>query len=275
VNNFERAGLVFDVVDSGPAEGPPVILLHGFPGNPRSWERVTPTLVEAGYRVLVPAQRGYSPGARPPRRRDYRVGQLVEDVIALADQAGLGRFAVAGHDWGAPVAWGLAARYPERLTAMAALSVPHPGAFRQALAGTQALRSWYMAFFQLPALPERILLSPFSVTLLERSGLDAELAADYVAGLRGPGACRAALNWYRALPLEAKAADLPGPIQVPTLFVWSTKDPFLGRRGAERCGDWVRGPYRFELIEGASHWLPETEAHRVGPLLVDHLANHP
>nr|MDQ2728212.1 alpha/beta fold hydrolase [Actinomycetota bacterium] len=233
MKTFERAGLSFDVVDSGPPDGPPVILLHGFPANPRSWERVTPALVGSGHRVLVPAQRGYSPGARPPRRRDYRVGELVDDVLALADQAGLDRFAVAGHDWGAVVAWSLAARCPERISAVAALSVPHPGAVRQALAGTQLARSWYMVFFQLPALPERILSAPLAARILERSGLDAELAVDYVNYLRAPGALTAAVNWYRALPFEAVAGDQPGPVRVPTLYVWSTNDPFLGRRGAE------------------------------------------
>ncbi len=274
MKTFGRAGWTFDVVDLGPAAGPPVILLHGFPANPRSWERVTPALVEAGHRVLAPAQRGYSPGARPHGRRDYRMGELVDDVVALADQAGLDRFAVAGHDWGAAVAWTLAARHPQRVSALAALSVPHPGAFRQALAGTQLLRSWYMVFFQLPLLPERILGSPVAAKILEHSGLDAELAADYLESLRGPGALSAAVNWYRALPFDAVANDQAGPVRVPTLYVWSTNDPYLGR-SAEHCADWVRAPYRFELIEDASHWLPETEAPRVAALLVDHLANHP
>jgi pimeloyl-ACP methyl ester carboxylesterase len=274
MRTFERAGLTFDVVDSGPPDGPPVVLLHGFPANPRSWDRVTPTLVEAGHRVLVPAQRGYSPGARPLHRRDYRLGELVDDVVALADQAGLDRFAVAGHDWGAPVAWALAARHPQRISALAALSVPHPRAFLRALAGAQLVRSWYMIFFQLPRVPEAVLGSPLAVKLLERSGLDGALAADYVDYLRAPGAFSAALNWYRALPFDAAGADQPGPVSVPTLFLWSTNDPFLSRRGAEHCADWVRGPYRFELIEGASHWLPEMEPHRVASLIVDHLANH-
>lgn len=275
MRTFERSGLTFEVLDSGPPSGPPVILLHGFPATPRSWARVTPALVEAGHRVLVPAQRGYSPGARPLRRRDYRIGELVDDVVALADQAGVDRFAVAGHDWGANVAWALAARHPHRVSALAALSVPHPRALRAALAGLQVARSWYMVFFQIPLLPERLLGSPMAVKILERSGLDADLASDYVENLRSPGALTAAINWYRALPFDTAAIDRTGPVQVPTLYVWSTNDPFLGRRGAELCADWVTGPYRFELIEGASHWLPETEPHRVASLLVNHLANHP
>ncbi len=272
MKTFEREGLSFDVVDRGPPDSPAVILLHGFPANPRSWERVTPALVDAGHRVLVPALRGYSPGARPRHRRSYRIRRLVDDVVALADQAGLDRFAIAGHDWGALVAWSLAARLPQRISALAALSVPHPGAFRQALAGTQLVRSWYMAFFQLPVVPERMLGSPLAAKLLERTGLDAELATNYTDYLRAPGALTAAINWYRALPFDT--ADQPGPVQVPTLYVWSTKDPFLGRRGAEHCAEWVKGPYRFELIEGAGHWLPETEPRRVAALLVDHLATH-
>ncbi len=274
MQTFERAGLTFDVVDAGPADGAPVVLLHGFPANPRSWERVTPFLVDAGHRVLVPAQRGYCPGARPSRRRDYRLGELVDDVVALADHASLAHFAVAGHDWGAAVAWALAARYPERISSLTALSVPHPRAFLRALGSTQAFRSWYLAFFQLPRLPERVGLAA-GPKILERTGLDAELAEAYIAALRGPGALRGALNWYRALPFSKADMGRTGAVQVPTLYVWSTKDPFLGHQSAGRCGDWVQGPYRFEIIEEASHWLPETEATRVGGLLVDHLADHP
>lgn len=272
MDTFHRAGLTFDVIDQGPPDAPtPVILLHGFPANARSWERVTPILVDAGHRVLAPNQRGYSPGARPLRRRDYRLSELVDDVVALADQAGLDRFAVVGHDWGAPVAWSLAARFPERVSALAALSVPHLRAFFRSMLGTQLLRSWYMAFFQLPALPERAVASSWGRRSLERTGLNPVLAAAYLDFLRAPGALTGAINWYRGMPCNGTDLDQIAPVVVPTMFIWGTADPFLGRRGVERCGDWVRGPYRLELIEGGSHWLPEAYPERVAALLVDHL----
>lgn len=275
MDTFSRAGLTFDVVDAGPPDGPALIALHGFPANPRSWERLTPALVSAGHRILVPAQRGYSPAARPLRRRDYRIAELVDDVVALADAAGLDRFAVVGHDWGAPVAWALAERHPDRVSSLAALSVPHTRAFVGSLAGTQLLRSWYMGMFQVPGLAERILLSRLGPATLVRTGLDAELAADYLDRLRPPGALTAALNWYRAMPLQLRDLRQAAPVRVPTLFVWSTGDPFIGRRGVRHCADWVHAPYRLEVIEGGSHWLPEGNADRVGALLIEHLAAHP
>lgn len=250
-----------------------IIALHGFPANSRSWSRVTPALVDAGYRVLAPNQRGYSPGARPLARRDYRLGALVDDAVALADAAGVDRFAVAGHDWGAVVAWGLAAHYPDRISSLAALSVPHPRAMRKAMAGVQLARSSYMAFFQLPDLPEWLAVRGAG-TILRLSGLDAEMADHYTGSLRGPLDWRAALNWYRAMAVSTDMGQV-GAVRVPSLFVWSTKDPAIGRRSAEGCADWVTAPYRFEMIEGASHWLPETRPRRVAGLLLDHLASYP
>ncbi len=273
MDTFDRAGLTFDVRDSGPAGGDPVLLLHGFPQHAGSWDRVAPVLHGAGLRTLAPDQRGYSPGARPTGRRAYLLRELVDDVRALLDAARLERAHVVGHDWGAMVAWGLAAWHPDRVSTLTAVSVPHPAAFTRALVtSSQALRSSYMAFFQLPVLPEAVLRAGNSARLrqlLLGSGMPAGDAEDTVARMRPAGALTAALDWYRALPLGAR--DAVGRVRVPTLHVWSDGDAALGRVGAEATADFVTGPYRLEVLEGVSHWVPETAADRLGELVVAHV----
>jgi len=142
---FTRDGLVFDVRDTGPPDGTPVLLLHGFPQDSRSWDAVSPLLHARGYRTIAPDQRGYSPGARPRPRRAYRASELTGDIVELIEVAGLGPVHLVGHDWGAAVAWGLAAARPDLLRSLTALSVPHPAAFVQSLlTSSQALKSWYI-----------------------------------------------------------------------------------------------------------------------------------
>lgn len=275
METFTRSGLTFDVRDAGPLDGELVILLHGFPETSASWAGVTPGLNAAGYRTLAPDQRGYSPGARPRGRRAYRVTELVADVLALADAAGADRFHVVGHDWGGIVAWYLAGWHPDRLRTLTALAVPHPQAFVRALVTSdQALRSWYMLALQVPWAPERFILArdaaPLSMAL-RRTGLDEDAIGRYVAAMRAPGALTAAVSWYRALPLGAGAAARLGPIEVPTLYVWSTQDQALGRAAAEATARHVTGPYRFEVLDGVSHWIPEEEPQRVTSMVLEHV----
>src|SRR5246500_3853893 len=155
MDHYRRDDLIFDVRDAGPPDGPVVVLLHGFPQRNDSWNAVVDRLTAQGYRCLAPNQRGYSPGARPSRRRDYRISELVADVGALIDASGAQRVHLVGHDWGAAVAWRVAQQFPDRLLTVTSMSVPHPGAFLKALVTSrQGLASWYIYFFQLPRIPE-------------------------------------------------------------------------------------------------------------------------
>ncbi|HMC52698.1 MAG TPA: alpha/beta fold hydrolase [Acidimicrobiales bacterium] len=275
MDRYEADGLVFDVTDDGPPDGEVVVLLHGYPETRASWEGVVPFLVEDGYRVLAPDQRGYSPGARPRGRRAYRLDHLVDDVVALADAAGAGRVHVVGHDWGGAVAWALAGSHPGRLYSMTSLATPHPRAFSRSLvSSTQALHSWYMLFFQLPWLPELSMRGPGQRLVrrtLRRSGLAEAHIGRYLSLLSQPGAATAAINWYRALPLAPSPTP---PIEVPVMYVYGTGDFALGRRAADLTRSYVNGPYRYEVLEGTSHWIPEEAPAVVGRLLREHLATH-
>jgi pimeloyl-ACP methyl ester carboxylesterase len=273
IGDFTRDGLVFDVRDAGPVDGTPVVLLHGFPQSSRTWDAVSPLLHARGYRTIAPDQRGYSPRARPGPRRAYRQSELIADVVGLVDAVGVGPVHLVGHDWGGVVAWGVAAERPGLLRSLTALSVPHPAAMAKAMVTSdQALRSYYMALFQLPLLPERLLLSGGGNPLrrsLRGGGLSQEAAAHYVSRMREPGALSAALGWYRALPWSTR--DPVGTVRVPTLHVWSTGDAFLGRVSIEATRQYVDAPYRLEVLEDVTHWIPELAPDRVAELVTAHV----
>jgi len=274
---LQARGLVFDVLAAGDPAGESVLLLHGFPQTAACWTRLAEALAGGGYRVLAPDQRGYSPGARPGAVGDYRMPELVADVLAVADRAGVvGRFHLAGHDWGGAVAWHLAARYPERVATLTAVSTPHPRALAVALrSSAQPLRSAYIALFRTPRLPELILGARGLAGLrrmLARSGLGPEWAEAYAGALAEPGALAAVLAWYRAAGPSTLRA--PG-VAVPTCHLWGSDDAALGRRATEATARWVTGPYRLHVLAGAGHWLPEHHAAELAGPVLAHLRRWP
>ena len=272
METFQHAELVFDVRVGGPADGEPVVLLHGFPQDSTCWQAVEPALHDAGMRTLAPDQRGYSPGARPPSRRDYQTGALADDILALLDAAGLDSAHLVGHDWGGAVAWVLAGRDPARVRSLTVLSTPHPAALlRSFRASTQGLKSWYMLYFQLPWLPEAM-VSRTLESSLRKTGLPAGFAAHNAALMHQPGALTSALNWYRAMPYSFRASTPRSP--VPTSYIWGRRDNFLGRYAAEATADYVTGAYRFVELPGG-HWLPETHPAEIASLIQQQVRAQP
>jgi pimeloyl-ACP methyl ester carboxylesterase len=201
--------------------------------------------------------------------------ELVGDLVALLDELGVERAHLVGHDWGGAVAWAAAGARPDRLHTVTVVSTPHPRAMVAAMArGPQLVRSAYMGFFQLPRLPEQVLLAGGGAVLaglLRGSGLPAGTAREYADRMREPGALTAALNWYRAIPLHRPATAGAGTVTVPTLYVWGDADPALGRAAATRTGAWVSGPYTFVAVPGGSHWIPERHPDALLPPLLEHL----
>ncbi|MFF0215949.1 alpha/beta fold hydrolase [Streptomyces vinaceus] len=268
---------VHTALAAGPHGGEKVLLLHGFPQFADSWTDQLTSLARAGYRALAVDQRGYAPGARPDRVADYTVHRLVGDVLAFAQALGTGPFHLVGHDWGGLVAWAFATEHPELLASLTVLSTPHPHSLVAALRSDpeQARRSSYVQRFRRPAgMAEAELLADDGAALREVYGdsLPPGRIDSYVARFAEPGALTAALNWYRALP---EALTVPsGRIRVPTLYAWGDQDFALGRTAAEGTGAWIDSHYRFEVLEGAGHWLPDEHADRVDPLVLAHLAAH-
>jgi pimeloyl-ACP methyl ester carboxylesterase len=202
----------------------------------------------------------------------YHSAELTADVLGLADLVGAERFHVVGHDWGALVAWSLAGSTPERLHTLTALSVPHPAAFADARANDpdQRQKSAYIPHLRAPGSEAMFLADDGSVEL-RFAEVSPRALAHHSRILSSPGALTAALNYYRAWD---SALDRTPTVTVPTLFVWSTDDVALGRTGAEATARHVDAPYRFEVIDGESHWLPEVVPDRIAELLLDHFATY-
>jgi pimeloyl-ACP methyl ester carboxylesterase len=277
-----RGTLAFDVIEHGPQDGDPVLLLHGFPQHATAWAGVAARLAARGYRCVAPDQRGYSPGARPSTVRAYAADELVDDVLAVIDAvAGPGgRAHVVGHDWGAIVGWRLAAHHPDRVRSLTAVSVPPPAALLGALrTSRQALASWYVLAFQIPGLAERAFRAgdgAFSrrlVRLLQSSGQARAAAERDAAALADPAALTAALNWYRAARFT-RVGDDP-PVRVPSLYVWSDGDTAITRPAALAADRYVEGPFRYVELRGTSHWILDEAPGELAELVAAQLAEHP
>src|SRR5215472_2733735 len=238
-------GLRFFFVDEG--HGTPVVLLHGFPDTSFLWRHQLPALVGAGFRVVAPDLRGRGQSDRPERVGDYRLSTSLTDVAGLLDALSIARAHVVGHDWGAAVAWILAALRPERVERLVALSVGHPAALAHPTL-EQLQKSWYYLLFAIPGLAEAALQQDEWSLLrafLQGSG-DIER---YIADLSQPGALSAALNWYRAnVPPERfirPASRLPA-VHAPTLGIFSTGDHYLTEEAIVRSAEQVAGSWRYE-----------------------------
>jgi pimeloyl-ACP methyl ester carboxylesterase len=273
---FENGEITLNAVAAGPKNGPVVVLLHGFPEFWYSWHKQIAPLAAAGFRVIVPDQRGYNLSSKPSGVAAYALTELVSDVIAIADQLGQERIYLAGHDWGAAVAWSVALLHPNRIARLAILNVPHPSVMRRYLMQNrrQLRKSWYMFFFQIPYWPEAFLsASNFrrGIASLVGSSRPGTFSADDLAQYRTawsqPGALTSMINWYRAaFRYRAKFSDRT--VRVPTRILWGMRDAFLM---AEMAQDSLRYCTDAELIQfpDATHWLQHEEPARVSQLLVD------
>ncbi len=271
MDTFERQGLRFDVRDGGPRDGAVVVLLHGFPQDASSWREVEPVLHEAGLRTLAPDQRGYSPAASPSGTEAYTITELVDDVVALMDEAGADQVALVGHDWGGAVAWAAATLHPQRVATLTVLSTPHPAALRRAnRRPSQWLRGWYRTFFQLPRIPERLLAGRVGA-MMQRDQVPG--AEAYGRRFASPESLHGPITWYRAnRGLGADVMDQP--VRVPTTYVWGSHDTALRRRAAELTREYVAAEYRFVELD-ADHWLPDKEPSRVAAEIISRSTEHP
>jgi pimeloyl-ACP methyl ester carboxylesterase len=272
-------GVRLHYVEAG--EGPLVVLLHGFPEFWFGWRRQIPVLAAAGFHVVAPDMRGYNLSAKPKGWRLYDPDYLARDIAGLIRHFGVEQAHVVGHDWGAAVAYTVAMRHPEMVESLSILNVPHP---ERMLAGfrtwRQLRKSWYMFFFQIPGLPERLLARDnfaFAKRSLRadspKSFSDADLER-YVEAWSEPGALTGMINYYRAAlrrsPRAAQASLLP--IQARTLVIWGERDRHLGAELAEPLPQWVPNVH-IERIAEATHWVQHDEPERVGQLLVEFLGN--
>jgi pimeloyl-ACP methyl ester carboxylesterase len=264
-------GVELAVMDTG--DGQAVLLLHGFPDSSYLWRHQVALLVDAGMRVIAPDLRGFGESDRPEAVEEYGVMRSVADMLAVLDALGIERAHVVGHDFGAPVAWLLAATAPDRVDRLVAMSVGHP-ATRRRRTIQQREKAWYQLLFQFTGVAEELLTRDdwklFREVLREDGDIDR-----YVADLARPGALTAGLNWYRANLSPHRELQEPPPIPsvvAPTLGLWSSGDHYLTEDGMTRSAEFVSGSWRYERIENASHWMQLDAPDRVNELLVGFLS---
>ncbi|GAB3593205.1 alpha/beta hydrolase [Angustibacter peucedani] len=256
--SWQGTPFALEVHDSGPSDGPIAVLLHGFPQHHGIFDGVLPALHDLGLRTLAVDQRGYSATPQPDDVAAYVLPELVADAVAVLDDVGAPGAVVVGHDWGAAVAWALAAAHPGRVHGLAALSVPHPRAYGHALKhdAQQAELSRYLRLLREEDTAERVLLDDDARRLrgfFRGSALADDEVERYVAPLRDVERLRGALAWYRAMTGPEFAAV--GPVDVPTVYVSAEHDLGVGRAAAAGCADWCRGLYRHVDLAGATHWI--------------------
>ena len=275
---IEANGLRFTADMAGPAEGPAVLLLHGFPQTRHTWRTELTALAAAGYRACAPDQRGYSAGARPDSIDNYRVEMLVADALGIADSLDADRFHIVGHDWGGALAWFIAAHLPERITSLSVISRPHPAAFMAAMRDDpdQPHRSRHHPAFQRPEATDALLVDNAGAlrrAMARCAVSEADIDA-YLGTLSDRDALDAAVNWYRAMGQSSiQSADTPA-ISVPTMFVWGNEDATVGRMAAENTAEFVTGPYRFAELPGVNHFVTDEAPGVFTELLLTHLAEH-
>jgi pimeloyl-ACP methyl ester carboxylesterase len=275
---FHINGIALHVVFAGPANGKPLIFLHGFPEFWFAWRRQIDHFASSGYRLIIPDQRGYNLSDKPACIASYCIDLLAKDVVSILDNVAGSKAFVVGHDWGAAVTWYLAGRYSERISRAAMLSVPHPRIFTKNLMTNpaQLRRSWYMLFFQLPWLPECILRRrdwALLVRVLQNTSppgvfSDSDLE-QYKESWARKDALTAMLNWYRAALLHPSKLALnceASRVKVPALLIWGKNDQFLdhamARESLQYCDDG-----HLEMLESATHWVQHEQPAQVNNLL--------
>lgn len=275
ISEVTRDGLVLDVLDEGPLDGTPVVLLHGFPERATCWREVAPLLHEAGLRTLAVDQRGHAPRARPRGRRAYAVQEFALDALAIATAAtrgaGGGKVHLVGHDWGAATAWVAAILAPEKVASLTALSVPHPGAFaRSWFTSSQLLKSWYMLAFTVPRLPERLARIPGGPVErgLRAAGMTDEDLARFRREMVEDGALPGGLGWYRGT-IHGDRRLLGRRVTVPTTLLWSDGDTAVTRAPVDATERYVDADYELRVLEGVTHWIPTQAPEAAARAIID------
>ncbi|MGQ9009881.1 alpha/beta fold hydrolase [Bacillus stercoris] len=273
-------GITLHVASAGPEDGPLLVMLHGFPEFWYGWKNQIKPLADAGYRVIAPDQRGYNLSDKPEGIDSYRIDTLRDDIIGLITQFTDEKAIIIGHDWGGAVAWHLASTRPEYLEKLIAINIPHLHVMKTVtpLYPPQWLKSSYIAFFQLPDIPEASLRENDYETLDKAIGLStrpeifsSDDVSRYKEAWKQPGALTAMLNWYRALR-KGSLAEKPPYETAPYRMIWGMEDRFLSRKLAkETVKQCPNGHLIF--VDEASHWINHEKPAIVNQLILEYLKN--
>lgn len=260
-------GLQMNVLIAG--EGPPVLLVHGFPDTMAVWRKQIAPLVEAGYQVIVPDTRGCGGSEIPARTADYHIDHLVADLLALLDTLQIDKVRLIGHDWGAVQSWYFTLRHPERVERYIALSVGHPTAYGSG-GLRQKLKGWYVLMFQLRGFAEWLMKS-FDWRFFRTFTAFPEEFPHWRTALSRPGRLSAGINYYRANVGMILPSALPKS-KVPVYGIYSTGDRYLTEGQMRDSAAFVDAPFHYQRIEGANHWLQLDAPEKINSLLLSYLS---
>ena len=255
-----------NVFDAG--DGPAILLLHGFPDSMALWRDVVPVLLERNYRVIAPDLRGFGESDAPRGTRNYRIEHIVRDVVGLLDSLGIAKAHLVGHDWGAVIAWFLAGEHGDRFHSLTAISVGHPRAYANAGA-EQKRKGLYTFLFQLRGLTEWY-LSKNDFSNFRKWVRNYPETEHWVRDLSRPGRLTAALSWYRA-NLHRMLTGKHPRCAVPVLGIWSSRDFALAESQMTRSEQFVDSSWRYERLEGPSHWVPLEVPGELSQLILRHI----
>jgi len=266
-------GVELEVQVDGDPDGPPVLLVHGFPDSAYLWRHQIEALTSSGLRTIAPDMRGFGQSEKPTSVEDYRLTRAVADLVAVLDALEVEQAKVVGHDWGAAVVWIFAALHPDRVERLVAMSVGHPAAQKRTIADRE--KAWYQLLFQFEGVAEELVQRDDWKLFREWLRGDGDLDR-YIEDLSRPGALTAGLSWYRA-NLHPKRQLEPRPqlphVRAPTLGIWSSGDNYLNEQPMRDSADQVDATFRYERVEGASHWMQLDATDRVNALLLEFLTS--
>lgn len=274
-------GIKLHVVFAGPPNGKPVLLLHGFPEFWRGWIKQIAPLADVGWRVIVPDQRGYNLSEAPKSVSAYSMEHLMGDVVGLLDHLAIERVSLVGHDWGAAVAWSTALRHPERIKKLAILNVPHPAVMARFLSRSprQMLKSWYIAFFQIPRLADWLLAwrdFAGALAMLKSSGKPTTFSPqdleEYCRAYQNSGGLTGMINWYRALARYRPSQPAEIRLKMPVLILWGEKDIALSKAMAQASLE-LCDQGKLIYFPQATHWVQHDEAEAVNRHLIEFLSD--
>ena len=277
----ETNGIKLHVMEAGPADGPMLLFLHGFPEFWYAWRKQLSYFAKKGYLVVAPDQRGYNLSDKPQEITAYKIDELAKDIVGLIDAYQRERIFLVGHDWGASVSWWVALKYPERIAKLVIMNVPHPKVMAKTLFTNprQMQKSWYIFYFQLPGAVEKFASAnsyAWPVNLLaatSRPGaFQPEELEEYRKAFMQPGAFSAMVNWYRAMIQTQQEPPKDFDVTMPMILIWGMKDvALLSEMAYESMAFCKHG--RLVTFPDASHWIQHEEADPVNALIAEFIGN--
>ncbi len=273
-------GVKLHVMEAGPADGPMILFLHGFPEFWYAWRKQLPYFADKGYLVVAPDQRGYNLSDKPEGIAAYKIDELAKDIVGLIDAYGRKQIYLVGHDWGASVSWWVALKYPERIRQLVILNVPHPKVMaKHVFTDTEQMKkSWYIFFFQIPGAVDKLAAATnydWALDLIKTSAnpgafTPSELE-EYRKAFQKPGAFTAMVNWYRAMIQTRQEPPKSFDVTMPMIFMWGEEDVAMLTEMADESMPYCKQG-KLIRMPGISHWIQHEQAVKVNGLIEEFFA---